>query len=671
MTLLRPTLLALSLAAAFAATAAPLASGLDKSGMDTSTRIQDDLFVAMNGTWLKTEAIPADKSYWGTMAQVRDRTDDGVRAIVEGLAAQPAPAAGNPRKIADFYKAYTDTAAIDKAGLAPVKPWLDEVAALKDANDVLALMGRWEGNVRTALHVGVDQDSLRPDLYVAAFEQSGLGVPDRDYYLKDDARYVQARAAYAAYAEKLLSLSGDPQAAAHARDVLALETRLAQAQWSRVENRDPVKTYNPMPPAQVASTAPGLDWARFMAAARLPAGATVVVVQPPYLAGLGQALREVPVATWQAYLTVRRLDNAADVLPAAFRDARFQYRDATLAGLQQELPRGKQAVLALNGAMGEAVGQLYVAQHFPPAAKARMQALVGNLMKAYASSIDGLTWMSPATKAAAHQKLSKYALKIAYPDTWRDYSKLEVKAGDAFGNADRAAAFDYTRRITRVGGPVDRAEWHMTPQTVNAYYNPSGNEIVFPAAILQAPFFDMNADDAVNYGAIGAVIGHEISHGFDDQGSQYDGDGKLRNWWTADDRQAFEKLTAKLAAQYDAYEPIPGKHVNGHLTLGENIADLSGLQIAYKAYELSLNGQKSPVIDGLTGEQRFFLGYAQAWRSKLREARELQLLTMDPHSPGRYRADGAAVNHDGFHQAFGTKAGDGMWKAPEDRIRMW
>jgi putative endopeptidase len=496
-------------------------------------------------------------------------------------------------------------------------------------------------------------------------------MPDRDYYLQDDARFAAARAAYLAFVGELLSAAGDPRAADHAQQVMALEKRIAAIQWARDRMRDPKTAYNPMTPAELALQAPGVDWATFAAAAQLPAGGTVIVEQPGYVAGLAGLVESEPLATWKLYLKTRRLDDGASVLPARFRTAWFEFHGKTIQGLQREAPRWQHATHEMNAAMGEAVGELYVAQYFPPEARARVQALVANLMKAYSTSIDGLAWMSPATKAAAHEKLAKYGIKIGYPDTWRDYGALEIRASDAFGNNDRAGLFEYRRNAVRVGRKVDRAEWGMTPQTVNAQYDPSRNEIVFPAAILQPPYFDVNADDAVNYGGIGAVIGHEISHGFDDEGSQFDGDGRLRDWWTDDDRKAFEAITGRLVAQYSAYEPLPGKHVNGQLTLGENIADLSGLQIAFKAYKLSLAGKPSPVIDGLSGEQRFFYGWAQGWRNKTRDARAQQLLTIDPHSPARFRADGAAINNDGFHEAFGTKPGDAMYKAPADRIRLW
>jgi putative endopeptidase len=648
-----------------------LGSGVDRSGMDKAVRPQDDLFLAVNGTWVKNTEIPADKSAWGTFYELRDRTDHQVRDLVEGLQAKnPAPGT-NAQKVNDYFRAFLDEAAIDKAGLAPVEASLKDVDSVKDAGMLVGLMGHWQGVVRTPLLVDANPDLDDPSVYIADFRQSGLGLPDRDYYLKADERFAKARTAYTDYLTKLFSLAGDTDGAAHAAQVLALETKIATAQWPREQTRDPKLGHNPKTPAELEALAPGFDWNTFEAQSQLPPGKIIVVRQPSYVTALAGLVKSEPLDTWKLYLKARRLDGAANVLPKGFRDASYEFHDVAITGLKQEQARWQRGVAQTNGALGEAIGQLYVGQYFPPAYKARMQALVANLMKAYSQSIDGLTWMSPATKKEAHLKLSKYNVKIGYPDVWRDYTALEVKPGDALGNSDRGDAFEYRRQIVRVGGKVDRTEWGMTPQTINAYYNGNMNEIVFPAAILQPPFFNVAADDAVNYGAIGAVIGHEISHGFDDKGSQLDGDGRLRNWWTDEDRKAFDAVTGRLVAQYSAYEPLPGQHLNGKLTLGENIADLSGLQISYKAWKLSLNGKPAGKIDGLSGEQRFIYGFAQVWRSKVRDERELQLITTDPHSPGQFRADGATINADAFHDAFKTKPGDKMWKAPDERLRLW
>ncbi|CAN5200999.1 M13 family metallopeptidase [soil metagenome] len=670
---LRLVPLALALGnAGFAAAQAGPVSGVDSAGFDASMRPQDDLFGAGNGGWLKKTEIPADKSRFGTFDQLADLSDRRLRTIVEGLAATPQKAGSTDQKIADYYRAFIDTAAIDKAGLAPLRSRLDSIDAIKSRSELSAWLGSGQSLLRLPVAMGMEPDAKDPGINLAQAAQGGLGLPDRDYYLlTDDARLAKARAAYLAYLTRLGQLSGDKHAAASAEQVMALELLIAKAHWAKVELRDPVKSYNPMAPKALTELAPGMDWPAFLQAAELGGIERLSVMQPNTLTAVAKLVGEAPLSQWQAYLRLHLIDSSASLLPKPYRDASFGFHQQALAGAKAEKARWKQGIDEVNNALGEAVGQAYLARYFPPAAKARMQALVGNLLAAYKASIDGLAWMAPATKAAAQEKLAKYTTKIAYPERWRDYSKLVVKPGDALGNSLRAARFEYERQARQAGKPVDRGEWGMTPQTVNAYYNPSLNEIVFPAAILQPPFFDMGADDAVNYGAIGAGIGHEISHGFDDEGSQYDGDGRLRNWWTDADRAAFDAIGAKLVAQYETYEPLPGKHLNGKLTLGENIADLSGLQIAFKAYQRSLGSKPSPVIGGMTGEQRFFYGWAQVWRAKTRDERALQLLSVDPHSPPAFRVNGAAVNHDGFHGAFGTKPGDGMFKADDQRIRIW
>jgi len=654
-----------------AATGAPDARALHTHPLfDGGAKPQDDLFRAVNGKWLDQTPMPADKSYYGVFTVLRDQADARVRTIVEELAARP-PANELERKLGDYYRTWLDTAVIDAAGLAPVQPWLQQIDALKTPAELVVHFGRLQGIAATPVAMFVTADAKDPLVHRLHLGQSGLGLPDRDYYLQDNPRFAKARNDYLAYLQTLLQAAGDPQSANSAQAVYALEKRLAEAQWARVDNRDPIKRYNAMSAAELAQLS-ALPWGATFQAAALPAQPDKLIVsQPSYLKALAQIVAETPLPVWQAYLKARVLHAGADVLPQSLREARFKYEDQSLMGLAQPEPRWQQSIKALNTAMGEAVGQLYVKKHFPLEYKARMQQLVDHLMQAYRQSIDGLVWMSPQTKLRAQDKLAKYSTKIGYPEVWRDYGPLEVRAGDAFGNRARAGRFAHEYRAKRVGQPVDRREWWMTPQTVNAYYSGTGNEIVFPAAILEPPFFDMQADDAYNYGAIGAVIGHEISHGFDDSGSRYDGDGRLNNWWTEADRKAFDALAAKLVAQYDAYEPLPGHKLNGKLTLGENIADLSGLQIAYKAYKLSLGGKPAPVVDGLTGDQRFHLGWARSWRSKMRDERLLQLLVTDPHSPGQYRANGAAVNHDAFHDAFETKPGDAMFKPADERIRIW
>ncbi len=666
----RAALVVLLMTSGLAFGAAPT-SGLDLPGFDTGIRAQDDLFRAANGGWVGKTQIPADKPEYGAFIQLRDLSDERVRTIVDELAAKPQKPGSVEQKISAFYGAYTDTAGIDRAGLKPAQAMLDSIAAIASRADLARWLGQAQGQIDTPIGLWVMPDFKDPATNRALTWQGGLGMPDRDYYLKDDDRLVKARAAYVVYLTQLASLAGEKEPKEVAQQVLALETRIAQAHWDKVDNRNPVKIYNPMTPAELARMAPGLDWDSFMAAGGLRNIDRLSVSQPSTATGIAKLLAEVDLAQWRQYLKLRVLDEGADVLPKAFRVARFAFRGTALTGTTEEKPRWQKGIAEVNGAMGEAVGQVYVARHFPAGHKARMAELVANLMAAYGSSIDGLTWMTPTTKAAAKDKLSKYTLKIGYPDKWRDYSALEAREGDAFGNRARSGRFEWQRIAVRAGKPVDRAEWGMTPQTVNAYYNGSLNEIVFPAAILQPPFFDVMADDAVNYGAIGAIIGHEISHGFDDQGSKFDGDGKLQNWWTEADRKAFDAIGDRLVAQYEKYEPLPGKTLNGKLTLGENIADLSGLQVAYKAYLRSLGGKPAPAMDGYSGQQRFFLGWSQAWRERVRDDRSMQLLTIDPHSPPQFRANGGAVNSDGFHEAFATKPGDAMYKPSGDRIRIW
>ena len=659
-------------ATAPAATAAPAAAAaFDRSGEDLTVRPQDDLFHAANGGWLKNTPIPADKSGYGNFYVLADLADTRVKAIVDELSRGQQAAGSTEQKIASFYRAYLDEAAMDRAGAAPLKPWLDRIAAVKTPADLARTLGELHGVASGPLPLDVQPHQKKPSVNLALTWQGGLGLPNRDYYLKDDERMAKARAAYGQYLTTLFRLQGDADAESHAKAVIALETRIATAQWTEVANRDPQKTFNPTPVAQLPRVAPGLDWPAFLQGSAMGAAKEINLSQPSYVKALARIVRDTPLATWQLYLQARVADSAANTLGKDWRDAYFAFHGTALAGQPQPRPRWQQANAALDGALGEAVGQVYVSRYFPAANKARMEQLVNNLLAAYRQSIDGLSWMSPATKAQAREKLSKYQVKIGYPNQWRDYGRLDIRDGDPVGNDQRAGRFEFERVAAKLGQPVDRSEWGMTPQTVNAYYNPSLNEIVFPAAILEPPFFDMAADDAANYGAIGAVIGHEISHGFDDQGAQFDGDGRLRNWWTPADAKAFAQLGQALVKQYGSYEALPGHKVNGQLTLGENIADLSGLQIAYKAWQATLGGKPAPVINGLTGEQRFFYSFAHAWRGKRRDEVTLRQITADPHSPEEFRANGTVINHDGFHQAFGTQPSDKMWKPASERVRIW
>ncbi|HUJ00420.1 MAG TPA: M13 family metallopeptidase [Usitatibacter sp.] len=651
------------------------APGIHPSNFDPAVRPQDDLYRHVNGGYIARTPIPPDKSWYGTFIALRDRTLDQVHSIVEGLDRDPA-AASDPdaRKIRDLYASFMDEARVDALGLKPLAPELERIDALASKDQIPALIAHLnEIGVNAPYNPDVHQDARDSTRYVVDLGQGGLGLPDRDYYLKDDdARLKQMRGEYGEYVQKMLAMAGDRGAASDANAIVALETKLARAQWTRVENRDPVKRYNPVPVAKLSQITPGYDWKRYLVAADVDGKVDKVILsQPSYIEGFGKLVEETPLPVWKSYFRWRLLSSYAPFVSKPFVDARFQFVGHVLQGIPENEPRWKRGIHVVEGSMGFALGKLYVARYFPPERKARMDALVANLIAAYRDSIGHLDWMGPQTKKAALAKLAQLTPKIGYPDKWRDYSRLVVDRDDLVGNVMRAHAFEYQRNIRKLGGPVDRTEWYMTPQTVNAYYNPEMNEVVFPAAILQPPFFDASADDAVNYGAIGAVIGHEISHGFDDSGSQYDGQGNLRNWWTKEDHGRYEARTAKLVAQYGAYSPIPGYFVNGKLTLGENIADNAGLEIAWKAYRISLHGEPAPTIGGLTGPQRFYTAWAQVWAEEMRPEEQIRRIKIDPHSPGRFRCDGAASNQLAFYEAFGVKPGDGMYLPPEGRVSVW
>ncbi len=669
--------LALALATANAAAGEPpkQISGIDLEYIDETVHPQDDFFAYFNGKWLTSTEIPADKSSWGSFLKLRDETLPQLRAIIETAAQDPnAPSGSDAQKIGDFYASFMDAETLDRLGPTPLAKDLARIAALKNKKQIPTLIAHLNQlRVNTAYRLAIHQDARDSTKYIVDLGQSGLGMPDRDYYLKrDDAKLGEARAKYQIHIGNMLKLAGDQHAAAAARQILALETELAKVQWTKVENRDPVKTYNKVELNRLGRLAPGYPWKAYLDAAGVGGKADYVIVsQPSYFTGFNRVLKKMPLPAWKAYFRFHLLNSYAPFLSRPFVDQDFWFNSTVLRGVPQNLPRWKRGVATLERSIGESIGKLYVARHFPAERKARMEALVQNLLAAYRQSIDGLDWMSPQTKQEALQKLAKFTPKIGYPNKWRDYSALQIIKGDLVGNLMRASAFEYQRQLAKLGQPIDREEWGMTPQTVNAYYNPGLNEIVFPAAILQPPFFDANAEDAANYGAIGAVIGHEISHGFDDQGSQYDGDGNLRDWWSKEDHKNFTAKARMLIEQYNAFSPVPGYHVNGELTLGENIADNSGLAIAYKAYHLSLGGKTAPVIGGLTGDQRLFMGFAQVWREKTREPQAIVLLKSDPHSPARFRADGTLANQPGFYSAFGVKEGDRMYLPPERRAIIW
>jgi predicted metalloendopeptidase len=627
----------------------------------------------LNGKWLDTFQLPADKGSYGSFTYVDDATQEQLRAIVDGLVQAQAPAGADNaevRKITDLYASFMDEARLETLGLKPLQAEFAAIDAIADRGGIPAFIAHLNRiGAGAPFDFYVNQDARNSLQYAVIVHQSGLGMPDRDYYLKDDAKLMEARAKYLAHIAKMFAMAGERQAEAHAAAVLHLETALAQLQWTRVENRDPVKTYNKTAVADLPKLMPGYDWRRYVRGTGIADKVdSVIISQPSYFSGLDKLTTATPLPVWKAYFKWRVLSAAAPYLSKPFVDERFAFRGTVLNGIPENRPRWKRGIALLDDAMGEALGKLYVEKYFPPPNKARMEALVRNLLDAYRLDIDTLDWMSPDTKKGAQEKLAKLVTKIGYPATWRDYGALQISRDDLWGNVVRASEFEYTRNL---GKPVDRCEWQKTPQTVNAYYNPPMNEIVFPAAILQAPFFNVQADDAVNYGGIGGVIGHEISHGFDDSGSQYDADGNLHDWFTREDHEKFNAKTRALVAQYNAYEPVPGFHVNGELTLGENIADNSGLAIAYKAYHLSLAGRAAPVIDGLTGDERLYLGWVQVWRGKVREAEAMQRVKTDPHSPPAVRGTAPVVNQQGFYAAFGVKEGDKMYLPPERRVSIW
>ena len=651
-----------------------LSAGIATEYIDPAVRPQDDFYEYLNGKWMKTVEIPADKSSWGSFAKLRDDTLPQLRGIIEKAAAGNPAKGTDAQRIGDYYASFMDEAKLEQLGITPLNGELAKIAALKDKSELPALLAHLgKIGVNVPYDFGIHQDNKDSTKYVADIYQSGLGMPDRDYYLKaDDAKLADAKAKYLTHVEKMLALAGDKNAAANAKAIVDFETELAKVQWTKVELRDPIKAYNKVPLADMGKVAPDYDWNGYLQATGIAGKTTYVIVsQPTYLKGFAEISNKTSLDTWKAYLTMHLLDAYASYLNKAFVDERFDFYGKTLSGVKEMEPRWKRGVGAIERSQGESLGKLYVAEYFPPERKARMEALVKNLLVAYKQSIDKLDWMSPATKKEAQAKLAKFTPKIGYPNKWKDYSALVVARDDLVGNVMRSRDVEYNRELNKLGKPIDRDEWGMTPQTINAYYNPEMNEIVFPAAILQPPFFDANADDAVNYGGIGAVIGHEISHGFDDQGAQYDGDGNLRDWWTAADHKNFEAKTKMLVNQYNQFEPIKGYHVNGELTLGENIADNSGLAIAYKAYKISLKGKKAPVIDGLTGEQRLYMGWAQVWRTKMREQQQIVQVKTDPHSPGQFRANGTLRNQPGFYDAFKVKQGDKMYLAPQERVIIW
>jgi putative endopeptidase len=673
-------------------TVSPLPSGIHREELDPAVRPQDDLFRHVNGKWIDRTEIPSDKARYGSFHALAEDAEKAVREII--VEAQGSAVGTEERKFGDLYASYMDEARINELGAGPLTDDLASVDAISDIPSFLETLGRLERQgVSGFFQLYVDNDPGNPERYIALFEQGGLGLPDESYYR--EAKFADIRTAYVGYLEKMFSLAGLDDASSRAVRVLTLETAIAACHWDNVKSRDSEKTYNLSTWHAVVTTASrpskntlskntrskntsatdGPDLNRWLDALDAPDGVfdELVLRQPSFLEGVAALLDAGHLEAWTDWLRWQVIRSSAAYLSDEFVEANFDFYGRTLTGTPELRDRWKRGVSLVEGAMGEAVGRIYVERHFPQGAKAAMDVLVGNLVEAYRQSITGLVWMTAATQKRAIEKLDKFTPKIGYPVKWRDYSRLEISPTDLIANVRATSEFEFQRELGKIGTPLDRDEWFMTPQTINAYYNPGFNEIVFPAAILQFPFFDEARDAAANYGAIGAVIGHEIGHGFDDQGSKYDGDGRLTDWWTAADREAFEKLTGSLIEQYNALAPrqVPDHHVNGALTIGENIGDLGGLSIAWKAYLIALAGEQPPVIDGLSGAERFFLSWAQAWQQKGRDEEVIRLIAIDPHSPNEFRCNQIVRNIDGYYDTFAVTASDELWLNPEDRVTIW
>ena len=651
----------------------PKLSGIDQSLFSKSVPPGDNFYLYGNEHWLENTKIPSDKSNYGIFTLLDDQTRKKVRELIESAATSKSARGSAAQKVGELYGSVLDVGARNSAGMEPIEPFLKSISDVETWNDLAATMGTLrKSGIGGPLVPYISVDAKKSDAYTVYVTQSGLTLPDRDYYLEDEDRYKTLRSELEVYIVDTLNLVQHPDAKVAAKAIVALETKIADAQWTKTQNRDPIATYNRRTVRELdASTAP-FSWHTYAKNAGLALRHTFVVRQPTYIQKLSTIFAESELQTWKDYMTFHVIDEFASSLSEQLEKRHFDFHDTAVSGIAEQEPMWKRGVGATGGVVGELVGQLYVKEYFRPEAKSRMNELVENLKLAFSKRIQSRDWMGAGTKKQALEKLSKFTTKIGYPDDWKDYSKLDIVPGQPLAQHMIASArFEYERDLSRLGGPVDRGEWHMTPQTINAYYNPTMNEIVFPAAILQPPFFNMAADDAVNYGGIGAVIGHELSHGFDDKGSKYDGNGNLRQWWTEEDRAEFEKRASGLVQQYSEFEPIEGNFVNGKLTLGENIGDLGGLSVAYEAYRLSLGDQPAPVIDGLTGDQRFFLGWAQIWRRLYREPELLRRLVVDPHSPSEYRVNGIVRNMDAWYEAFGIQPNNKLFLPSKDRVRIW
>lgn len=645
--------------------------GIATENMDTSVKPGDNFFQYVNGAWIDKTEIPADKSSYGSFTALRDLSDDRVKVIIEEAAAKNAPQGSEEQKIGDFYAAFMDMDKINAAGMAPVAADLAKINAVSSKEEVATLMGDPAMGVRAPVGGWVDVDVKDVENYIFYLTQSGLGMPNRDYYLDEGEKSDELRKAYVTYLRAMLEAAGDENPLGHARKIMAFETAMARVHWTNTKRRNRSLTYNKMSLDELKAYAPGFPWDSMLEASGLSDQDTFVIRENDAIKGLAAVFGRTDLATLKAYMKANYVGSMAAYLPAEIDNARFAFYGKALRGTEEQQERWKRAVGQIDGTMGEMVGKVYVEKHFPPVAKQEMDKLIENLRAAFKDGIDNLEWMDPATKAEAQEKLAKFNPKIGYPEEWTDYSALQVDRNDLIGTIKSANVWSWNDNIGKLGGPIDRGEWGMNPQTVNAYYRPSLNEIVFPAAILQAPFFDPAADPAVNYGGIGAVIGHEMGHGFDDQGRKTDGNGEQRDWWTEEDGKAFESLSGSLAEQYDAFEPLPGENLNGKLTMGENIGDLTGITMAYAAYKRSLNGKEAPVIDGMTGDQRFFLAYGQIWQRKWREEALRTQIKNGPHSPGEFRANGIVRNFDAWYEAFDVQPGDALYLPPEKRVKIW
>jgi len=647
-------------------------SGIDQDLLSESVGPGENFYRYANQKWLEATEIPADKSNYGIFTVLDDRTREQVRSLIEQAAQQDNPDGSAAQKVGDLYQSVLNTEARNRAGIKPIKSLLEKIDKIETKAEFAAVLGELtRAGVYGPFGAYVNNDAKDSDQYAVYLTQSGLTMPDRDYYLEDDDRYVKLREQVRAYIADMLSFAGVPDPQSAAESVFAIEKQIAEDHWSKTENRDPIKTYNKKTADDMRALLGPLDWQAFAQQSGVDKVREFVVRQPSYFEGLAKQFAAADLQAWKNYLKLRVIDRHASSLSEPIERRHFDFHATAISGISEQEPLWKRGVNVTSSALGELVGQLYVEKYFTPDAKERMNELVENLKRAFQQRIKTRPWMGDGTKEQALEKLTKFTTKIGYPDKWKDYSKLAIDSPILANNLIAVAEFEHQRELDKLGGPIDRTEWHMTPQTINAYYNPVMNEIVFPAAILQPPFFDIQADDAANYGAIGAVIGHELSHGFDDKGSKYDGDGNLRMWWTPEDRQKFEDLAAGLVSQYNEYEPVEGNFVNGELTLGENIGDLGGLSVAHEAYRLSLEGEEAPVIDGLTGDQRFFLGWAQIWRRLYREPELLKRLITDPHSPSEYRVNGIVRNMDAWYDAFNIDPADPLYLKPEQRVKIW